>query len=88
MDGINLNGCSTGLIHMNNSSGINGIDHGRQQVTAEMGKGGGGGELVMWKEGRKCFIQRHTQQIYLRIYGVRHMVKNHSDRERKPAVAT
>ena len=26
--------------------------------------------------------------FYLRLYGVRHMVKIHSDNERKPAVAT
>ena len=26
--------------------------------------------------------------FYLRLYGIRHMVKNHSDSERKPAVIT
>ena len=26
--------------------------------------------------------------FYLRLYGVGHMVKNHSDSERKPAAAT
>ena len=26
--------------------------------------------------------------FYLRLYGIRHMVKDHSDRERKPAAAT
>ena len=44
---------------------------------------------MIWKEGRTCFIYRRTQHIfYLRLYGVRHMVRNHSDRERKPAAAT
>ena len=34
-------------------------------------------------EGRKYFISRRTQQeFYLRLYGVRDMVKDHTDSER------
>ena len=25
------------------------------------------------------FIERHTEHIYLRLYGVRHMVNDHTD---------
>ena len=30
----------------------------------------------------RLFLLEGTQHIYLRLYGVRHMVKNHSDSER------
>ena len=35
----------------------------------------------MWKEGNDLF-NNTLNTFYLRLYGVRHMVKNHSDRER------
>ena len=31
------------------------------------------------KKGRKCFINDPLNTFYLRLYGVRHMVKDHSD---------
>ena len=36
------------------------------------------------KEGRKCFFLFNDalNTFYLRLYGVRHMVKNHSDSEK------
>ena len=37
------------------------------------------GVNVDTKEGRKCFISTH---FILRLYGVGHMVKDHSDSER------
>ena len=40
------------------------------------------------KEGRKCLFNDALNTFYLRLYGVRHMVKYHSDSERKPAAAT
>ena len=53
------------------------------------------GYMVMYyrKEGKKCFIYNTLKEgnvlfndalntFYLRLYGFRHMVKNHSDRER------
>ena len=36
------------------------------------------------KEGSKCFVLFND----LRLYGIRHMVKDHSDSERKPAAGT
>ena len=39
------------------------------------------------KEGNVLFNDTHNT-FYLRLYGVSHMVKNHTDRERKPAAAT
>ena len=39
--------------------------------------------LIVRKEGRKCFIYNDAlNTFYLRSYGVRHMVKDHSDSER------
>ena len=40
-----------------------------------------------WKEGNVLFNDA-LNTFYLRLYGVGHMVKYHSDRERKPAAAT
>ena len=41
------------------------------------------------KEGRKCLFNDALNTFYLRLYGVRHMVKDHSDSKRvKPAAAT
>ena len=43
------------------------------------------------KEGRKegnVLFNDALNTFYLRLYGVRHMVKDHSDRERKPTAAT
>ena len=40
-----------------------------------------------WKEGRVLFNDT-LNTFYLRLYGVGHMVKDHSDSERKPAAAT
>ena len=31
------------------------------------------------KEGKKCFIYDTLNTFYLQLYGVRHMVKDHSD---------
>ena len=42
---------------------------------------------VEWKEGSALFNDA-LNTFYLRLYGVRHMVKDHSDSERKPAAAT
>ena len=39
------------------------------------------------KEGNVLF-NNALNTFYLRLYGVRHMVKDHSDSERKPAAAT
>ena len=39
------------------------------------------------KEGNILFNDA-LNTFYLRLYGVRHMVKDHSDNERKPAAAT
>ena len=36
----------------------------------------------MVSKGRKMFyLTTHSTHFYLRLYGVRHMIKNHSDRE-------
>ena len=43
------------------------------------------------KEGRKegnVLFNEALNTLYLRLYGIRHMVKDHSDSERKPAAAT
>ena len=38
---------------------------------------------VGWKEGRKCLINDALNTFFnLRLYGVRHMVKDHSDSEK------
>ena len=34
------------------------------------------------KEGRKCLFNNTLNTFYLRLYGVRHMVTDHSDSER------
>ena len=39
------------------------------------------------KEGNVLFNDA-LNTFYLRLYGIRHMVKDHSDSERKPAPAT
>ena len=39
------------------------------------------------KEGRKCFNDT-LNTFHLRLYDVRHKVKDHSDSERKPTAAT
>ena len=39
------------------------------------------------KEGNVLFNEA-LNTFYLRLYGVRHMVKDHSDSERKPAATT
>ena len=39
--------------------------------------------LAIMKEGRKCFLFNDTfKTFYLRLYGVGHMVKDHSDSEK------
>ena len=43
--------------------------------------------LVGWKEGNVLFNDA-LNTLYLRLYGVRHMVKDHSDSDMKPAAAT
>ena len=37
-----------------------------------------------WKEGRKemFYLTTHSTHFYLRLYGIRHMVKHHSDSEK------
>ena len=40
-----------------------------------------------WKEGNVLFNDA-LNTFYLRLYGVGHMVKYHSDSEKKPATAT
>ena len=40
------------------------------------------------KEGRKCLFNDALSTFYLWLYGVRHMVKDHSNSERKPDAAT
>ena len=37
--------------------------------------------ILYWKEGTKCFNDA-LNIFYLRLYGVEHMVKDHSDSER------
>ena len=38
---------------------------------------------VIWKEGRKCFIFNDAlNTLYLRLYSIGHMVKDHSDSDR------
>ena len=46
---------------------------------------------VRWKEGRKegnVLFNNTFNIFYLQLYGVGHMVKDHSDSERKPAATT
>ena len=38
---------------------------------------------VKEKEGSKCLFNDTLNTFYLRFYGVRHMVKDHSDSERE-----
>ena len=49
-------------------------------------------QLAIWKEGGEgnVLFNDAFSTFYLRFYGVKHMVKDHSDneRERKPAAAT
>ena len=55
-----------------------------------IGKHGSWGQLTNgsgWKEGNVLFNDA-LNTFYLRLYGVRHMVKYHSDSERKPVAAT
>ena len=33
-------------------------------------------------------LMTHSTHFYLRLYGDRHMIKDHSDGERKPAATT
>ena len=42
------------------------------------------------KEGRKeiFYLMTHSTHFILRLYGVGHMVKDHSDSKRKPTAAT
>ena len=42
---------------------------------------------VLWKEGNVLFNDA-LNTFYLRLYGIRHMVKDHSDSKRKPTAAT
>ena len=47
--------------------------------------------INMEEEGRKeenVLFNNALNTFYLRLYGVRHMVKDHSDSERKPTAAT
>ena len=44
--------------------------------------------MYEWKEERNVLFNDTLNTFYLRLYGVRHMVKDHSDSERKPAAAT
>ena len=44
-------------------------------------------ETILRKE-RNVLFNDTLNTFYLRLYGVGHMVKDHSDSERKPAVAT
>ena len=37
---------------------------------------------LFWKEGRNVLFNDALSTFYLRLYGVRHLVKNHSDSER------
>ena len=39
-------------------------------------------------EGRKCLFNDTLNTFYLRLYGVIHMGKDHTESERKPAAAT
>ena len=34
------------------------------------------------------YLMTHSTHFYLRLYGITHMVKDHSDSDRKPAVTT
>ena len=45
---------------------------------------------MLYYKGRKenILFNDTLNTFYLRLYGVRHMVKDHSDSERKPAAAT
>ena len=39
-------------------------------------------KVWLWKEGRSVLFNDALNTFYLRLYGVRHMVKDHSDSER------
>ena len=39
-------------------------------------------KLYCRQDGRKCLFTNALNTFYLRLYGVRHMVKDYSDRER------
>ena len=54
---------------------------GRGMGVREGRKKGGGREGG--REGRKCLFNDALNTFYLWLYGVRHMVKDHSDSERK-----
>ena len=43
---------------------------------------------MVYKEGKEGNVNDTLNTFYLRLYGVRHMVKDQSDSERKPAAAT
>ena len=43
--------------------------------------------IIILKEGNVLFNDA-LNTFYIRLYGVRHMVKYHTDSERKPAAAT
>ena len=49
---------------------------------------GGGGNLLERKRKEIFYLTTHSTHFILRLYGVRHLVKDHSDSERKPAAAT
>ena len=40
------------------------------------------------KKERSVLFNDTLNTFYLRLYGIRHMVKDHSDSEKKPAAAT
>ena len=47
-------------------------------------------DYILMREGRKemFYLTTHSMHFILQLYGVRRMVKDHSDSERKPATAT
>ena len=43
---------------------------------------------TFWERERTVLFNDALNTFYLRLHGIRHMVKDHSDSERKPAAAT
>ena len=57
-------------------------------IKQEMGGGGRGGGVDEGRKEGNVLFNDALNTFYLRLYGVRHMVNDHSDSERKPASAT
>ena len=64
----------------------------KHHITKQLKAKCNGPELATYKlkgeRERNVLFNDALNTFYLRLYGVRHMVKDHSDSERKPAAAT